>query len=219
MMKLSSYDGNPYVGVYSTANESFSLVPLDSTESFLKELSQALEVKVRRTSIAGTNILGSLMAVNSYGAVVSAMASDEEIAVIEELVHVERLDDKLNAAGNNILVNDHAALVNPRLSKRAVEGLEDTLQVEVVRGTVAGVNTVGSSCVVTNKGILCHPKTDEDELKDLSSLFKVPSTIGTLNYGAALVGACMIANTKGAAIGSKSTPIELGRVEDALGFI
>lgn len=47
---------------------------------------------------------------------------------------------------------------------------------------------------------------------------KVPAAIGTLNYGAPLVGACMVANSRGAAIGFKSTPIELGRVEDSLGL-
>lgn len=219
MMRLSSYDGNPYVGVYSVTNESFALVPLDSSKSLVEELEACLEVEVQRASIAGTNILGSLMAVNSNGAIVSAMASDEELERIGEHIAVARLDDKLNAAGNNILVNDSAALVNPRLSKDALKGIKDVLEVEVTKGTVAGTNTVGSACVVTNKGILCHPKTSEDELEMLSSLFGVPAAIGTLNYGAALVGACMIANSKGAAIGSKSKPIEMGRVEDALGFI
>jgi len=219
MMRLSSYDGNPYIGVYTVANETFALVPLGSAESLLRELTECLEVEVIRSSIAGANVLGSLMAVNSHGAMVSGMAREEELEVIDRQVQVARLDDKLNAAGNNILVNDNAALVNPGLSGRAVRGIEDTLHVEVVRGTIAGVNTVGSACVATNRGVLCHPKTSEDELEMLASLFGVPAAIGTLNYGVARVGACMIANSKGAAIGSKSTPIELGRVEDALDLI
>jgi translation initiation factor 6 len=64
--------------------------------------------------------------------------------------------------------------------------------------------------------VLCHPSTTKAELEMLRSLFKVPAAIGTLNYGAPVVGACMIANSKGASIGFRSTPIELGRVEDAL---
>lgn len=219
MMRLSSYDGNPYIGVYSVASEGFALVPLDSGKSLVMDIAESLEVEVMRASIAGTNILGSLMAVNSHGAMVSGMTSEAEIQLITEQIPVTRLDDRLNAAGNNILVNDHAAYVNPRLSKKALKGIEKTLQVEVFQGTVAGVYTPGSACVATNKGVLCHPKTTEEELKMLSSLFKVPASIGTLNYGAALVGACMIANSKGATVGSKSTPIELGRVEDSLGFI
>ena len=87
---------------------------------------------------------------------------------------------------------------------------------EVVKGMVAGYKTVGSVCAVTNKGILCHPATSQDELKMLSELFKVPAAIGTLNYGAPVIGASIICNSKGAVVGSNSTPIELGRVEDAL---
>jgi translation initiation factor 6 len=218
MMRLSSYDGNPFIGVYCAANESFSFVPLDSSDTLIDDITESLHVDVLKTTIAGANILGSLMAVNSYGVVVSSLASEREIELITECVPASRLDDRLNAAGNNILVNDNAALVNPRLGNKAVKELERVLQVEVTQAPVAGINTVGSACVVTNKGLLCHPNTSEEELRMLSSLFKVPSSIGTLNYGTALVGACMIANSKGAAVGSRSTPIELGRVEDSLGL-
>ena len=218
MMKLSSYDGTPYIGVYSVANENFALVPLNSYKTFETDIRESLGVEVEYASIAGTNVIGSLMAVNSYGAVVSRMAFDREIEIISKHVPAGRLDDRLNAAGNNILVNDHAALVNPRIKRRAIKGIEDLLQVEVIQENVAGCNTVGSACVVTNKGALCHPKTSKEDLEMLGSIFKVPASIGTLNYGTALVGACMIANTRGATVGSRSTPIELGRVEDGLGL-
>jgi len=219
MMKLSSYDGNPFIGVYCVANEGLSLVPLNASATLIEDVSESLEVDVVRASVAGTNILGSLMAMNSYGGVVSGMASEAEIELFSKHLPVIRLDDRLNAAGNNILVNDNAALVNPGLSGKAVKAVENALQVEVMQAAVASVNTVGSACVATNKGLLCHPNTTEDELKTLSALFKVPSHIGTLNYGTALVGACMIANSKGTTVGSRSTPIELGRVEDALDLI
>lgn len=216
MMKLASYGGNPYIGVYCVSSERLSLVPLDASESLIKDIAEGLEVEVIRTSIGGTNILGSLIAINSYGCIVSSMATEREIEAIEKMIPVTRLDDRLNAAGNNILVNDRGAIVNPKLSKKSVKMIEETLQVEVVQSSLAGINTVGSACVVTNKGVLCHPKTSEEELEMLRSIFKVPASIGTLNYGVALVGACIIANSKGAAVGSKSTPIELGRVEDSL---
>jgi translation initiation factor 6 len=88
--------------------------------------------------------------------------------------------------------------------------------VEARRGTVAGLETVGSACIVTSKGVICHPKTTESELKEISSLFKVPAVLATLNYGTPYLGACAVANSKGAFVGSRSTPIELGRLEDGL---
>jgi translation initiation factor 6 len=75
---------------------------------------------------------------------------------------------------------------------------------------------VGSAGICTGKGLVCHPNTSEDELRELSELFKVPAVLGTLNYGTPFVGACAVANSKGAFVGSRTTPIEMGRLEDGL---
>jgi translation initiation factor 6 len=218
MMKLSSYNGNPFIGVYCVANESLSLVPPDAPKSLIADIEEGMGVKVLQASLASCNILGTLTAMNSYGAITTGMATLAEIRPLKKELQFKRIKDKLNACGNNILVNDNAALVNPDLGRSAIKQIKETLQVEVVQGMVAGHRTVGSVCIATNKGVLCHPSTTKAELEMVRSLFKVPAAIGTLNYGAPLVGASMIANSKGAAIGFRSTPIELGRVEDALGF-
>jgi len=47
----------------------------------------------------------------------------------------------------------------------------------------------------------------------------VPVNIGTINYGFPLVGSSLLANTKGYVAGLETTGIELGRIEEALGFI
>ncbi len=216
MMKLSSYNGNPFIGVYCVANESFALVPPDAPQPLIDDIEVGMEVTVMKTPLASSNILGSLTAMNSYGGITSSMVALSEVRPIMKVLPFKRVRDRMSACGNNILVNDNAALVNPDLGRSAIKQITDILQVEVVQGMVAGHKTVGSVCVATNKGILCHPSTTKAELEMLRSLFKVPAAIGTLNYGSPLVGACMIANTKGAAIGFRSTPIEMGRVEDAL---
>jgi translation initiation factor 6 len=216
MMKLSSYDGNPYIGVYCVANEALSLVPPDAPKSLQADIEEGMGVKVMTATLASSTILGTLVAMNSYGAITTGMATLAEVRPLRKELPFKRIKDKLNACGNNILVNDNAALVNPDLGRSAVKQIKEALQVEVVQGMVAGYKTVGSVCVATNKGLLCHPSTTKAELEMLRSLFKVPAAIGTLNYGAPMVGACMIANSKGASIGFRSTPIELGRVEDAL---
>jgi translation initiation factor 6 len=87
-----------------------------------------------------------------------------------------------------------------------------------VAGTIAGQNIVGSMAAATNKGMLCHPDSTKAEFEVLHSVLKVKPAIGTLNYGSGMVGACIVANSKGGAVGFRSTPIELGRVEDALGI-
>lgn len=216
MLKLSSYLGNPYIGVYCVANESVALVPFDAPKALMSDITEAMGCEVSTAVLASTNILGAMTAMNSYGAITTGMASLAEVRPLRKKLPFKRIKDKLNACGNNILVNDNAALVNPDLSAAAIKQIKEVLQVEVVQGMVAGHKTVGSVCVATNKGVLCHPATSKAELEMLRSIFKVPAAIGTLNYGAPVVGASMIANSKGAAVGFRSTPIELGRVEDAL---
>jgi len=216
MIKLSDIDGNPYVGVYCAASEKLAIVPNSAHPKEIKEIGRILGVQVIVTNIAGTTIVGCLVAMNSNGIIVSNFAEKSELTHLPQDIRVSKMEEKINAAGNNLLVNDNAALVHPAASGRTLKLLEDVLGVEVQRGRVAGMDTVGSACIATAKGIVCHPRTTEHELKWLSELFKVPSTVATLNYGTPYLGACAVANSKGAFVGSRSTPIELGRLEDGL---
>jgi translation initiation factor 6 len=216
MIRLGDVDGNPYVGVYCAASESLAIVPNSAQPKEAKEIGRILGVQVIVTNIAGATIVGSLVAMNSNGIIVSNFAEKNELARFPQDVRVAKMEEKINAAGNNLLVNDNAALVHPDASSRTVRFLEDVLGVEVQRGRVAGIDTVGSACIATAKGIVCHPMTSDDQLKWLSEYFKVPSSVATLNYGTPYLGACAVANSKGAYVGSRSTPIELGRLEDGL---
>lgn len=216
MLRLGDINGSPYIGVYCAASEDIAVVAETTDPKVVKELSQTLGVKIVRSTIAGGTIVGSLVAMNSYGVIVTNFAEQHEVARFPKGLRIAKMEEKFNAAGNNILVNDEAALVNPGVSDKTVRRLQDVLGVEVQRGKLAGIETVGSVGIATAKGLVCHPRTTEEELKWLSGLFKVPATVATLNYGTPYLGACAVANSKGAYVGSKSTPIELGRLEDGL---
>ncbi|OPY31983.1 MAG: Translation initiation factor 6 [Methanomassiliicoccales archaeon PtaU1.Bin124] len=216
MLKLSSYNGVEFLGVYCRANEELAFVPNDSEDSFLADFEEALGVKAERTTIAGTNLLGALVVMNSYGAVLTSMASDAETELFSKKLNVAKVFDRLNAVGNNVLANDNGAIVNPEMEDDAMKVIEDALQVECVRASIGGHKTVGSVCIATNKGVLCHPETTKAEFELIRSVLKVSPAIGTLNYGSPMLGASLVANSKGGMVGYRSTPIELGRVEDAL---
>ncbi|MCG7841572.1 MAG: translation initiation factor IF-6 [Methanomassiliicoccales archaeon] len=218
MLRVSDYNGVEFVGVYTVANETMALLPMDSDDRYIEDISTALAVKCSQGTIASTNLIGALVAMNSYGAAVTNFTTDEEIKAFSDL-NVVRLEDRLNACGNNILVNDNGCLINPEMSDKTVRELERIFNVEVFRGTVAEQNTVGSVCKVTNKGLICHPASSEDDLSMLKRIFKLNPKITTLNYGAPYVGASIVANSKGGVVGSRSTPIEQGRVEEALDII
>ena len=148
------------------------------------------------------------------------MVDTETIKVIEQQgFDVCIIEDKFNAAGNDVLINDKGALVHPNLEDKAIEQIERTCNVPVYRGTIGSLKTVGMAAVVTNKGLLCHPKVTQEEQHQLEKVFDATAMIGTVNHGVPLIGSGLVANTKGAIIGNLTTGIEMGRIEEALGFI
>lgn len=216
MMRLSRYSGNPNLGVYACVSESYAFIASDLGDEYVTEVEQTLGVRGVRTSVAGSFVVGSLMAMNSNGAIVSGLAEEIEIKRIEEVLPVALLLDNMNAAGNNILVNDHGAIVNPDLDDYSLEQVEDALGVECVRGTIAGMKTVGAVCVATNKGAAVHPEATDADIRLIKEVLKVEAVRTTLNHGCRTLSACVLANSKGAVIGDMTTPIEMGKLEDAL---
>jgi translation initiation factor 6 len=100
-----------------------------------------------------------------------------------------------------------------------VKKISGILGVPVHKGTIASFGTVGMAAVVTNKGCLCHPKVTDEEKQRLEKIFDVNVMIGTVNHGFPMIGSGLVANTKGAIIGKMTTGIEMGRIEEALGFL
>lgn len=220
-MLRAAFSGSAYVGVFARATDDCLLVRPDIDESFLTELTDELAVPAVKTTIAGSGTVGALVAGNSQGLLTSDRVADverERIADATDLP-VRALPGRINAAGNVVLANDRGAYVHPDLSAAAVAVVEDHLDVPVEQGALAGVRTVGTAAVATNRGVLCHPKSTDEELDFLEDLLDVPADIGTINYGGPLVGSGLLANSEGYVAGRDTTGPELGRIEDALGYI
>jgi translation initiation factor 6 len=213
--------GNPNVGVYVRATSTHLFVPPGLTEQNLRDLGDALGLPPLQLTIGGSELIGSLVAANAHGAVVADFTTDREVAALAAAgLEVVRLESsRLNAAGNNILCNDRGAIVHPDLGAKAVQAVEQALQVPVERSPVAGLPTVGTAAVATNRGVLCHPLATEAELAFIKKCLHAPARIGTVNHGHGLVGAGIAANQNGVAVGSRTTGIELGRIDEALGFL
>ncbi|MCD6203229.1 MAG: translation initiation factor IF-6 [Methanophagales archaeon] len=220
-------DGSPYIGIYALCTESLLLLPAHVSDRLAEELGHVLEVKVIRTYIAEMPLIGCLAAGNSNGLVVSQYTLEREIEHIKSVAKAEGVEckirrlpveEKMTAAGNIILTNDSVALVHPGLSEEAIEVIRDTLDVDVYRGEIGGLRTVGMAAVATNRGILAHKDATKAELTYLEEIFRLRVEIGSVNFGVPLIGAALLANTKGYAAGYETTGAELGRIEDALGF-
>lgn len=222
VVKRISIDGSAVLGVFAACTEEFLLSAPAPTEEEQLNFLQELDVTSVPLLIGSSAVVGSLVAGNSNGFVVSNNALRHEIAQLKAScggLPVRKLPGRINAAGNVILANDTAALIHPNLIARAERVISEALGVDVQRGTVAGLKTVGMAACATNKGVLAHPKATEGELSKLDDTFSVPVNIGTVNYGSPLVGSSLLANTKGYVVGLETTGIELGRIEDSLGFL
>lgn len=219
-LKAVDFGGDPFLGVFAEATEEHLFLPTAPPPSAVKAMEKALGVDAVPLSIGGTRVVGTLLTANCTGIVVGDIATDDEVKAIKRTgLNVHLLKGRLNAAGNLILANDRAALVHPRLVQAQVQAIADTLGVEVEKGTVAGLYTVGSAAEVTSRGLLAHPKVDDDEIEQLQDLFKVEVGIGTVNYGSPMIGSGVVANSNGACFGTPSTGVEKGRVAEALGLI
>ncbi|MCD6461199.1 MAG: translation initiation factor IF-6, partial [Thermoplasmata archaeon] len=207
MIRKAVIYGNPMVGVFSVSTEKTVFLPEGMDEGAAKVFSEALGVEVCRVTIDGSPLLGSLMVANSRGIMVPDFTADGEVDILSSWGRVERVPETLNALGNNILANDHAALVHPQMADETLEVLASVLGVSVERGTVGDMETVGSAAVATSRGVMCHPRLSDAEREVLRRLYDLPVYIGTVNYGSSLVGAGMVANSRGGVVGEPTTGV------------
>ena len=215
-----AFSGSPYVGVFARATDDRLLVRPDLDTSRIEQLGAELGATPVETTVGGAGTVGALVAGNGYGVILSSRLRERERDRIADVVdgRVTELPGRINAAGNVVLANDTGAYVHPELSREAVQAVKTGLDVSVQRGAIAGVHTVGTAAVATNRGVLCHPKTNDETLDELEDVLGVPADIGTINYGGPLVGSGLIANNTGYVVGERTTGPELGRIDAALGY-
>ncbi len=218
-MLRANFNGSPFLGVFAEATED-SLLVANGVDH--EEVADELDVDaVYSGTIASSGVIGSTAVANSNGALVTSDALDHEIEAIEDEadVPVTRFPGPPNAVGNFVLANDEAAAVSPGLDSSQREAVEDALDVDVEPATLAGLEVVGSAGVATAEGVLCHPRSSDEELRTIEDVFDVHVDVGTVNYGTPLVGSGLVANTRGYVAGTETTGPELGRIEETLGFV
>jgi translation initiation factor 6 len=218
MPDILSVRGVPLIGLYFRVTDHGAIMGVKDSraENILRE---KLGVEVVHTTIAGSELVGAMVAGNSKGLLVSQHAMKKEIEKLERIFDVKIVETKMTCLGNNICLNDHGAIVHPELEKSVIDEIAKFLDVEVSTGTIGGFKTVGMAAVVTNRGGLLNPNIKEWEVKKIKELMQVEVGSGTVNFGSDMVGAGVVANSKGYIAGRDTTGFELGIIEEALGFI
>ncbi|MFH1442810.1 MAG: translation initiation factor IF-6 [Candidatus Micrarchaeota archaeon] len=211
-----SFNKNPHIGLFFRANEELVLVPKNIHEKILPQLTEALQAELLPIYFCQSPILGIFSALNSNGCIVSALAEKHEVKPLKDRgLNVQFLNEQF-APGNNILVNDKAALVNPRMPKADIKKVSDCLGVEVFRHPIANLQTVGSNNVVTNGGLFAYSHISDVEMRMLEKIFGVRGVKGTVNTGSTANSYGVVANSKGAIIGEATSGSETQKVYEAL---
>ena len=212
---------SPYAGVFCTTNDNLTLVPPGIPADDMEIIAEALGTKLEIITLGGSRVLGTLIAMNNSGILVSNIVTElelEKFAKISKVHNIEFgvLPDRSNAIGNNFLVNDCGGFSNERLGKRAKDKAEDILKVKLTSQSINDMDTLGMIGCITNKGGLHHPDVSSFEKEKMEEVFEIKLMEGTVNFGLPLVGAGIVANSNGAVCGRQSTGVELGRMEEAL---
>ena len=212
---------SPYSGVFCVTNDLLTLVPPGIPDDDMAAIGDALGTTVKVITIGGSSVLGTLVATNNKGLLVSNLVTSLELEKLEKWcknlnLNLGILSERANAIGNNFLLNDSGGFCNERLSSSSIKDAEGIFEVAVKSQSFNGMDTLGMIGCVNNNGGLCHPDIDENERKIMQEVLDVPVMEGTVNFGMPLVGAGVITSSKGAVCGRQSTGVELGRVEEAL---
>lgn len=215
IQKISILRSN-FIGVYGKAWEDVVFLPKNVEEEVAVQISEGLQVPVEKLFIDNSSLVGTFIALNSNGIVLPRGGADHQFSDFLQDRNILVLKDKVNAIGNDVIANDKAAMIHKAFTATSQKKIEDALGVEVVKGTIGGIKTVGSAAVLTKKGMLVTPEATEEEMRTLSEYFKVPVKEGTANFGNMYVGSSIIANSKGVFVGKDTTPIEIGRIDDIL---
>ncbi len=203
------------IGIYFLASEKYLLAPHHFAQKYVSVLEEALGIPAVREVVYDSGLLGLFCAGNSNGLVVPRGTDARSLAHALK-INAEAVDDRHTALGNLILANDRGAIISNVFGHAAEGKIRDALGVEVARGTVAGLDIVGSCGIATNSGVLLHPEATDSEMELVESVLKANVDIGTLNRGSPFVGSFAVGNTVGIVVGAETTPVEITRLEDAM---
>ena len=215
---LADVFGSPNIGVYCFADETIAIVPPGLTQRKMNQFAETLGVHVCSTTIGGSTLVGALVTGNSNAVLVPHTIRDYELSRIQEFSRVVVVDSKWTALGNIVLVNDTGALIHPATSEEIVKALTDELNLQPVSGTLGSLPFVGALGIATNKGAMLSPSTSQQERAVASNALHVEVDLSSTNGGVTFVKSGILANSKGAVVGSLTRGAELMQASRTLGL-
>jgi translation initiation factor 6 len=218
----TSFFGDHNLGLYARCSDEVCLIGSFILKKVEDKISAALDSKVIKTTLSGTDFVGIFATLNSNGVILPNLIKKIELDKLKPIfksldLNYAVISSKFNCLGNLILCNDKGAVISKTFSKIEKKKIENVLDAEADFGTLDGMNIVGSAGVATNKGCLVHRDASEDEMKKVEAILKVKVDIGTANFGSPFLGSSFFANSNGAVVGDSTTGPEADRIYGTLG--
>jgi len=213
---LADVFGSPNIGVYCLCTENVVIVPPGLTNRKMSQFEQALGVRVCKTTIGGSTLVGALVTGNSNGILVPHTIRDYEYERLREFSRVSIVESRWTALGNVVLTNDLGAIVHTETPDEIVNAVSDSLEVKSVQSNIGPLPFVGALGIATNKGALLSPNTLKEQQSVIESALHVGVELSSTNGGVQFVRSGIIANSKGAVVGPLTRGAELMQVTKAL---
>jgi len=216
----ASFYGNPNIGLYALATNQYCLVGRDVPQKLHKEIYKALKVPIYQVNICGTSLIGVFCAANKNCLLLPHITFPEELRVLDILkIKYKVLETDLTALGNNIVVNNHGAIVNPDFTREEREEIKNAFKVPLEAENIAGLRTVGSFAMANSTGCLINHEAHKAELFKIKKVLKTAMAPSTLNLGNPYIKSGIVVNDYGLVIGSHSTGYEINEADIIFGFL
>ena len=113
------------------------------------------------------------------------------------------------------LVNDKIAILPPQVPETKRHKVENWLKVKVIPTTIGKSVIIGVLACSNSNGIILPPFTDEEEIESIKSASDLNITV--MNTKKTAYGNMVLANDKGAIVGSELEKEDVNKIKDTLG--
>ncbi|KAJ7613906.1 hypothetical protein FB45DRAFT_993025 [Roridomyces roridus] len=186
MATLLQFENHSDIGVFSRADKRLlsSRHPGSTTSTLPLRVSSATSSQSSTRASGGMRIIGRLTAGNRHGLLVPATTTDQELQHLRnslpDAVAIQRVEERLSALGNNVLVGSYCAitnqggLVHPKTSVQDQDELSSLPAIPLVAGTVnRGSDVIGAGLVVNDWCAFTGLETTATEISVIEATFKL----------------------------------------------
>jgi len=217
-MKLdrSTIYNSSFLNIYSYCTDKICLVPHSVLPKEERRIEEILDVKVIKTSINKSGLLGVYLSGVNEKIVVekNSIHTDELEHLAKEGLKVKTIKDDNNAFGNLLAINSNYGIASPLLLPETVEEIKKFLKVEIEQKNFSSLDLPGSSIYVNNALFLINPRIDIKEFNYFKKKFNVPGKAVTANYGDVFVGNDVTGNKNGILVGETTSNIEMTKIDE-----